>query len=99
MKLFKKKAKKTESALLDATTLKAYRDDYQHKVEEKNKQRTVNWVETKLAPTITTLAKAGANAHDCLIPDDVDKDEVVKMLKSKNYTVDYFGGNSISIYW
>lgn len=99
MKLFKKKVKKTESTLLDATTLKAYREDYLNKVKEREKARTKNWVETKLAPYITTLAKAGANGHDCLIPDDVDKDEVVKMLKSKNYTVDYFGGNSISIYW
>ena len=99
MKLFKKKVKKTESALLDATTLKAYREDYLNKVEEREKARTKNWVETKLAPYITTLAKAGANGHDCLIPDDVDKDEVVKMLKSKNYTVDYFGDYSISIYW
>ena len=99
MKLFKKKTKKTESGLLHATTLKAYRDDYLNKVEEREKTRTRNWVETKLAPYITTLAKAGANAHDCLIPDDVNKDEVVKMLKDKGYTVDYFGGNSISIYW
>lgn len=99
MKLFKKKVKKTESALLDATTLKAYREDYLNKVEEREKARTKNWVETKLAPYITTLAKAGSNGHDCLIPDDVDKDEVIKMLKSKNYTVDYFGDNSISIYW
>lgn len=99
MKLFKKKAKKIESGLLDAITLKAYRDDYLHRVEEREKTRTKNWVENKLAPYITTLAKAGANAHDCLIPDDVDKDEVTKMLKDKGYTVDYFGGNLISIYW
>ena len=99
MKLFKKKVKKTESALLDATTLKAYREDYLNKVKEREKAHTKNWVETKLAPYITTLAKAGANGHDCVIPDDVDKDEVIKMLSSKGYTVDYFGGNSISIYW
>jgi large subunit ribosomal protein L9 len=49
--------------------------------------------------TFTLHAKAGANGHDCVIPDDIDKDEVIKMLSSKGYTVDYFGGNSISIYW
>lgn len=98
MKLFKKNSKKN-TGLLHATTLKAYRDDYLNKALEKEKAHTKNWVETKLAPYITTLAKAGANGHDCIIPDDIDKDEVIKMLSSKNYTVDYFGDNSISIYW
>ena len=98
MKLFKRKSKKN-TGLLHATTLKAFRNDYLNKAVEKEKARTINWIDTKLAPYLTALAKAGANGHDCIIPDDIDKDEVVRTLLSKGYTVDYFGSNSISIYW
>ena len=98
MKLFKKHSKKN-TGLLHASTLKAFRNDCLNKAVEREKARTTNQVDTKLAPYLTALAKAGASGHDCVIPDDIDKDEVIKMLSSKGYTVDYFGGNSISIYW
>ena len=98
MKLFKRKSKKN-TGLLHATTLKAYRNDYLNKAVEKEKARTTNWVDTKLAPYLTALAKAGGSGHDCTIPDDIDRNEVMKILSSKGYTVDYFGDNSISIYW
>ena len=98
MKLFKKNSKQNRG-LPHATTLKAFRNDYLNKSVEKEKARATNWVDTKLAPYLTALAKSGASGHDCTIPDDIDKNEVIKMLSSKGYTVDYFGDNSISIYW
>lgn len=98
MKLFKKKSKQ-DTSLPYAKTLKAFRNDYLNKNLEKEKARTIDWVNTKLANHIITLAKAGASGHDCVVPEDINRNEVIKMLSNKGYEVDYFGGNSISIYW
>ncbi len=98
MKLFKKNSKKN-TGLLHATTLRAYTDQFKAKAEYAHRQKSIDWVEKKLSPYLTTLAKAGADAHECIIPDDIDREVVIPMLRAKDYVVDYFGENKISIYW
>ena len=96
MKFFKRKSKNT--GLPEAKVLKRYREEYANKITLRENQKTLDWVNKKLAPYLTALAKSGANSYEIRNFQDYDRALVIATLKSKGYDVDEFE-ETITIYW
>lgn len=96
MKFFKRKSK--NAGLPEAKVLRRYREEYSNKIILRENQKTLDWVNKKLAPYLTALAKSGADSYDIRDFQNYDRTLVIATLKSKGYEVDEFG-ETITIYW
>ena len=99
-KIFKKKSKSENvKGLCSAKMARVEVEKYSILEKEKIKTRTRNYLEEKVAPCIRSYARLGlSNLTLEYVPDNLNRNLLISILKDKGYTVDEFG-EKIEIYW
>lgn len=99
-KIFKKKSKSENvKGLCPANTVRAEVEKYGMLEEARIKERTINYLEEKVAPSIRSYAQLGlSNLTIEFVPDNLNRKLLIAILKDKGYIVDEFG-EKIEIYW
>ena len=99
-KIFKRKSKSDNvKGLCSAKTVRAEVEKFGILEEERRTTRTKNYIEEKIAPTIRSYARLGlCNLTIEFVPNNLNRNLLISILKKKGYTVDEFG-EKIEIYW
>ncbi len=99
-KIFKRKSESDNvKGLCSAKTVRAEVEKYGILEEERRTERTKNYLEEKVAPTIRSYARLGlSNLTLEYVPNNLSRSLLISILKGKGYTVDEFG-EKIEIYW
>jgi DNA-binding transcriptional regulator YhcF (GntR family) len=99
-KIFNRKSKSENvKGLCSAKTVREEVIKYSILEEERIKTRTRNYLEEKVAPSIRSYARLGlSNLTLEYVPNNLNRNLLISILKGKGYTVDEFG-EKIEIYW
>lgn len=98
--IFKRKAKVEKiRGLNSAKEMRTNVENYYATEENKRTEKTRNYIDEKIAPTIRAYSRCGmSNLTIEQLAPVYNKDLFITILKGKGYSVDEFG-EKIEIYW